>query len=45
MKKLITLGYNIPDMLTVLTIMPHENLKLESAGRIIPLDPLLSRNY
>jgi hypothetical protein len=37
-KKLITLGHNIPDMSTVLTTNQHENLELEPSGRIIPLD-------
>jgi hypothetical protein len=32
------MGYNIPDMSMVLTMISHENLELEPAGRPIPLD-------
>jgi len=27
-----------PDMLMVLTTMPHENPELEPSGRLVPLD-------
>jgi len=38
MKKLITMGYLIAGMLTVLTTISHQNPGLEPSGRIIPLD-------